>query len=163
MYRTTDARQLELEDFYLPFGGHLHANNRWVELAKLIPWEEFEEKYAEHFAEPQLGGITAKPFRMALGALLIKEKLGVSDRETVQQIRENPYLQYLIGMGSYRDEEPFDPTLMVYFRKRITAEMLTEINERIHEMQIKKNEKWKKKRKRKKKLKEKRRRTKGNC
>ncbi len=75
---------------------------------------------------------------MALGALLIKEKLGVSDRETVQQIRENHYLQYLIGLEGYRDEEPFDPTLMVHFRKRITAEMLNEINERIHEEQEKK-------------------------
>ena len=152
MYRTTDARQLELEDFYLPFGGHLNPNNRWVELAHLIPWEEFEEKYADHFAEQQLGGIAAKPFRMALGALLIKEKLGITDRETVQQIRENHYLQYLIGMEGYRDEEPFDPTLMVHFRKRITSDMLNEINERIHEEQVKKNEKLKRKMKRKKKL-----------
>ncbi len=102
-----DARQLELENFYLPFGGHLNPDNRLVELARLIPWAEFEEKYAVHFAEPHLGGITAKPFRMALGALLIKEKLGASDRETVQQIRENHYLQYLIGLESYRDEDPF--------------------------------------------------------
>ena len=153
MYRTKDGRQLELENFYLPFGGHLNPNNRWVELAQLIPWEEFEEKYAEHFAEQQLGGITAKPFRMALGALLIKEKLAVSDRETVQQIRENHYLQYLIGLEGYRDEEPFDPSSMVHFRKRITAEMLNEINERIHEEQVKKNEKPEKKLKRKKKLK----------
>jgi hypothetical protein len=33
---------------------------------------------------------------MALGALIIKEKLGISDRETVEQIRENPYLQYFM-------------------------------------------------------------------
>jgi hypothetical protein len=37
---------------------------------------------------------------MALGALIIKEKLGISDRETVEQIRENPYLQYFIGKDS---------------------------------------------------------------
>ncbi len=55
MYRTKDVRQLEIENFYLPFGGHLNPNNRWVELSQLIPWEEFEEKYAEHFAEQQLG------------------------------------------------------------------------------------------------------------
>ena len=41
---------------------------------------------------------------------------------------------------------------MVHFRKRITAEMLNEINERIHEEQVKKNEKPEKKLKRKKKL-----------
>ena len=46
-------------------------------------------------------GALAKPFRMALGALIIKEKLGISDRETVEQIKENPYLQYFIGLESY--------------------------------------------------------------
>ena len=151
MYRTKDARQLELENFYLPFGGHLNEKNRWVQLAGLIPWEEFEEQYAEHFVDYEMGA-PAKSFRMALGALLIKEKLSITDRETVEQLRENPYLQYLIGMEGYRDEAPFDASMMVHFRKRITPEMLSEINERIHEEQVKKNDKLKKKLKRKKKL-----------
>jgi len=148
MYRTKDRRQLELENFHLPFGGHLNPGNRWIELAKLIPWEEFEEKYACQFSEEERGA-PAKPFRTALGALLIKEKLGITDRETVEQIRENPYLQYVIGMEGYRDEAPFDASMMVQFRKRITAKMLQEINERIHTEQIKKNEKMKRRLKRK--------------
>ena len=37
-------------------------------------------------------GAPAKSFRMALGALIIKEKLLISDRETVEQIRKNPYI-----------------------------------------------------------------------
>ena len=41
-------------------------------------------------------GVPAKSFRMALGALIIKEKLEISDRKTVEQIRDNPYLQYFI-------------------------------------------------------------------
>ena len=55
---------------------------------------------------------------MALGALIIKEKLQISDEETVEQIRENPYLQFFTGLESYVDEAPFDPSLMVHFRKR---------------------------------------------
>lgn len=47
-------------------------------------------------------GAPAKSFRMALGALIIKERLGISDRETVEQIKENPYLQYFIGLSSYK-------------------------------------------------------------
>jgi hypothetical protein len=31
-------------------------------------------------------GVPAKSFRMALGALIIKEKLEISDRKTVEQI-----------------------------------------------------------------------------
>jgi len=46
-------------------------------------------------------GAPGKSFRMALGALIIKEKLGTSDRETVEQIQENPYLQYFIGMTEF--------------------------------------------------------------
>jgi hypothetical protein len=135
---------LELKNFHLPFGGHLNPRNRWIQLTKLIPWEEFEEKYACHFSEEEKGA-PAKPFRTALGALIIKEKLGITDRETVEQIRENPYLQYVIGMEGYRDEAPFDASMMVHFRKRITPQILQEINERIHEEQIKKNEKPKQK------------------
>jgi len=73
-----------------------------------------------------------------LGALIIKEKMDIPDEEVVEQIRENHYLQYFIGKDGYRDEPPFDSSMMVHFRKRITAEMLAEINERIHERIVKK-------------------------
>ena len=47
-------------------------------------------------------------------------------------IQENPYLQYFCGYPGYDDEKlPFDPSLMVYFRKRLTPEVLGEINEMI--------------------------------
>ncbi len=58
-------------------------------MSELIPWTEFEQEYADKFSQKM--GAPAKPFRMALGALIIKEKLGTSDRETVEQIKENPY------------------------------------------------------------------------
>jgi hypothetical protein len=96
-------------------------------MSKLIPWEEFEEKYAQNFSEKM--GAVAKPFRMALGALIIKEKLGISDRETVEQIKENPYLQYFLGIDDYTNEAPFDASLMVYFRERIGKKIVNEINE----------------------------------
>ena len=140
MYRQESSKQFNFEDFYLPFGGHLDPNNRWVRLADLIPWDEFEESYADQFAQSGQGA-PAKPFRLALGALIIKEKLGITDEETVEQIRENHYLQYLVGMEGYKDEGLFDPSMMVHFRKRITPEMLAEINERIHTEQVKKNSK----------------------
>jgi hypothetical protein len=54
---------------------------------------------------------------MALGALIIKEKLGISDRPKVEHIRKNPYLQYFIGQSSYSNGLPFDPSLLGHFRK----------------------------------------------
>jgi transposase, IS5 family len=43
MYRVD--RQHAFPDFYLPFGGRLDPENRWVKLAKIIPWHLIEEDY----------------------------------------------------------------------------------------------------------------------
>ena len=77
----------------------MSAFNRWVKMTQLIPRSEFESEYAENF--PTVMGLRAKSFRMGLGALIIKEKLGICDRPRVVEIRENPYLQYFIGQVSY--------------------------------------------------------------
>jgi hypothetical protein len=69
--------------------------------------------------------------RLALGSLIIKEKLGTSDRETVEQIKENPYLQYFIGQTHYSNEVPFDASLLVRFRERINVSLINQINERM--------------------------------
>jgi transposase, IS5 family len=128
MYRRPSS-QMVIEDFVLPFEGKLNADNRWVKLAQIIPWKEIEKKYAKLF--PSNTGTVAKPLRMALGALIIKEKCSFTDRETVDQITENPYLQYFIGLEKYQLEPPFDPSLMVYFRKRLDQNIMEEINEMV--------------------------------
>ncbi len=79
MYRKPGRQLSLLDDFYLPFSGKLRADNRWVELSQIIPWKEIEKKYSALFADGL--GAPAKPVRMALGALVIKEKCGYSDRE----------------------------------------------------------------------------------
>jgi hypothetical protein len=95
-------------------------------MSKMITWEEFEGEYTKNFKEEK--GAPAKSFRIVLGALIIKEMLGISDRETVEQIKENPYLQYFIGIESYSSEEPFEASTMVNFRKRIGMELTNKIN-----------------------------------
>ncbi|MEM1254263.1 MAG: IS5 family transposase, partial [Cyanobacteria bacterium P01_H01_bin.21] len=129
MYRQLSPGQLSFKDFYLPFGGKLSPENRWVKLAEMIPWEEFESTYSSQFSEDM--GAPAKGFRMALGALIIKEKLGVSDRETIDQIRENPYLQYFLGLHEYSDQAPFDASMLVHFRKRIGLDLVSAVNESV--------------------------------
>ena len=128
MYRRPSG-QMVLENFILPFEGKLSKNNRWIKLGMIIPWEEIEKKYADLF--PSGTGTVAKPLRMALGSLIIKEKCGFSDRETVEQITENPYLQYFIGLDFFQTKPPFDSSLLVHFRKRLGREMMKEINEMI--------------------------------
>src|SRR5690554_4110187 len=68
---------------------------------------------------------------MALGALIIKETLVLSDEELVNQLTENPYFQYFIGLPEFQKEAPFDPSMMVHFRKRLNGQVMQEINELI--------------------------------
>ena len=91
-----DSRQFSFSEYLLPFEGKLEANNRWVQLAAMVPWQSFEKQYATLFSPDR--GSPAKPFRMAFGALILKERLNCSDEELVEQIRENPYLQYFLGL-----------------------------------------------------------------
>ncbi len=129
MYKFDRDRQFKFSDFNQPMGLKMNPENRWVLKAAAIPWNEIEDRYAKLF--PGKNGMPAKPLRMALGSLLIQKQYGYSDRELVEQLRENPYYQYFIGLHGYLDKEPFAPSLLVEFRKRLTEDVLNEINEMI--------------------------------
>jgi hypothetical protein len=131
MYRKHHNGQLSIEEFHVPFGGTLDPDNRWVIFSTLMPWEELEETYAPQF-NPTTGA-PAKPVRLAFGALFIKQRLGLSDEETVEQIRENAYMQFFLGFAGYSSKSPFDPSMMVHFRKRFSEKDLKRINELIAE------------------------------
>ena len=139
MYRYSNG-QIRLSDFKQPMGMNLKESNRWVQKAMVIPWNEIEKRYAALFTNRK--GNVAKPLRLALGARIIQAEYGYSDEETALQIQENPYLQYFCGYEGYDDSRlPFDPSLMVYFRKRLTPEIIGEINEMILQDAVKPEEK----------------------
>jgi hypothetical protein len=129
MYRREHRHQLSFEDFFLPFGGKLSGDNRWIKLAELIPWDELEDDYASQFCKGF--GAPAKPFRMALGALIIKARMGLTDEELVEQVKENPYLQFFLGLEAYQYSAPFNPSMLVHFRKRLPQSVVNDCNERI--------------------------------
>ena len=120
--------QINLLDEPEYFGGiALDKDNEWVKLAKMIPWHEFEEEYADLF--PSSTGQPACSVRIALGSLLIKDRYQFSDEETVAHITMNPYLQYFIGLGAFTTKSPFDASMLTRFRKRIPLKMLEEVND----------------------------------
>ena len=129
MYHKKNRQQLEFLDFYLPFSGYLDPENRWIALARLMPWELAEEIYHADLCEDSGAPIVSA--RVALSALIIKERLGLTDRETVEAIRENPYLQFFIGYEEFSQDRPFDASLMVDFRKRFGEEGMQRIGEAI--------------------------------
>jgi hypothetical protein len=131
VYKLTDA-QMTIR-FELPFAGKLTPNNRWVRLAHIIPWDKLEEisRYGKNFGKT---GNPALPFRVAFGALIIQTRLKTSDEETVEQVRENPYLQYFLGLKKYEDRSPFSASLLVHFRKRLSGKTLNKLNLKVLEL-----------------------------
>jgi hypothetical protein len=114
-------------DFFLPFGGKLDEENRWVQLARLVPWAEAEKKYGQFFKDTFRGQQTLS-LRMGLGALIIQERMQLTDRETLESISENPYMQYFLGLSGFEMKQPFHHSMMTHFRKRLT-DVLAELNE----------------------------------
>lgn len=139
MYQSQYDNQLSFEEFELQFGGRLRSDNRWVRLAKLVPWEKLEKKYARQFSKKS--GRPALPLRVGLGALIIKARYDLSDEDVVEQISENPYLQYFLGYTRFEFEDPFDSSYLTYFRKRIKLQTIQEMTEMI--LDIEKGQKTK--------------------
>ncbi len=124
------ANQLELVGFESAFTKHLDPNNRWVRLSKQIPWDKIANVYQRQLNNFFTGAEGINP-RVAIGAIFIKHMCDLSDRETVQQIQENVYMQYFIGYSGFSYQPVFDPSLFVDLRKRFGAEQINEINETI--------------------------------
>jgi hypothetical protein len=122
--------QLSLGCFKTPFEQHLNFKNRWVLLATLIPWDEVCNLYLKHVGISDTGRPPLNP-RVVLGSLIIKHICNLDDRETVDQISENIYMQYFLGYSSFTSEAPFDASLFVEFRKRLGMDALNAINEKI--------------------------------
>lgn len=138
MYEKECKDQLTFEDFYLPFGGHLKGDNRWVKARDNVDWKLIEEKYEKALANTGMGA-KAISAQVAFGALMIKTMLNLTDEETVQSISENPYMQYFLGYEGFVDEKPFDSSMMTIFRQRISAEMVDEITKEAIAKELKKN------------------------
>lgn len=117
--------QIRFEDFVFPFG-ELDSENEWVKLADLVPWKTVELEYAKQFVD---NGHPAHPARVALGALIIKQRLKCSDEWTVRHVSENPYLQYFLGMKEYTFKAPFGASTIVEFRKRFPPKAVAAILE----------------------------------
>jgi hypothetical protein len=122
--------QLLLDGFQTPFDQTLNPENRWVVLAHLIPWDEICNMYLKHVGISSTGRPALSP-RVVIGSLIIKHMCNLDDREAVDQMSENIYMQYFLGYSSFTNEPPFDASLFVEFRKRLGMESVNAINERI--------------------------------
>lgn len=128
MIRYQSAAQTSLKGF-APFADHLDENNRWVVLGRALPWDELAAIYYRALSARQ--GRPALDARRVIGAMIIKHKLRLDDRGTVEAIVENPYLQWFCGFSAFSTKAIFDASLMVALRKRMGAEVFEHMNQAI--------------------------------
>jgi len=117
MIRYRSEKQLKIEEFRTPFEMKLQKDNRWVILADKLPWDELANIYYRSLS-PGMGA-PAKDARLVIGALIIKHTLGLDDRETIETIRENMYIQYFLGLCEYTYYDVFDRSLFTTLRYRM--------------------------------------------
>lgn len=126
MYMKED-KQITIFQFGQTAGLELDPENRWVKMADKVDWDKIEDRYCHLYCAEN--GARAKPIRLAVCAMLIKQIEDFADEKVVLHIQENPYMQYFCGIKEFSRKLPFVPSLMVEFRKRFNEEVISEINE----------------------------------
>lgn len=121
--------QLTLACFESPFGD-LDYTNRWVKLSNSIPWDAVVNLYRKYHPPKDTGRRSVNP-RILIGAVIIKHLNDYDDRETIEQIKENIYLQYFLGYTGFSTEAPFDASVFVDIRKKLTPDLLQSISEQL--------------------------------
>lgn len=131
MIRYKSSRQISIEEFKTPFVQFCEKSksNRWVKLATILPWDELANIY---YKKLSLGkGAPSKDARIIIGAIIIKHKLKLDDRGTIEIIKENAYMQYFLGLSAYTEEEVFDASLFPTIRKRLGVSEFNSMNDEI--------------------------------
>lgn len=103
--------------FYSTFEEQLNHNHPLYKLAQTINWKVFDEAFSKHYSLTQ--GKPAKPIRLMVGLLILKQVRNLSDESVVEQWAENSYYQYFSGETYFSPNPPCVATELVEFRKRI--------------------------------------------
>jgi len=110
----------------------LNPKHRLYELSNRIPWEEFESAFSGMYSHT---GRSAKPVRLMVSLLLLKQMYDISDEGVVAQWVQNPYFQYFSGEEVFQWEFPCAPSDLVHFRHRIGeagVQKILEVSIKIH-------------------------------
>jgi IS5 family transposase len=106
--------------FFTTFEEQLNHQHPLFQLAKAIQWQVFESAFSKHYSPTH--GKPAKPIRLMVSLLILKQLRNLSDESIVEHWSENAYYQYFSGEQSFRAERPCVATELVEFRKRIGSE-----------------------------------------
>ena len=81
--------------FYSTFEEQLNHQHPLYILANTIQWNVFDEAFSKHYSKTM--GAPAKPIRLMVSLLILKQLRNLSDESVVEQWSENAYYQYFSG------------------------------------------------------------------
>ncbi len=85
-------------------------------LAEKLDWNVFESEFAPLYSSV---GQPAKPIRLMVGLLILKQLYDLGDETVMTECVSNPYFQYFCGETVFQWKFPCDPSDLVRFRHRI--------------------------------------------
>ncbi len=111
----------------------LDPSDPLLRLASVLPWHELDQAFTQHYSQGL--GRPAKPIRLLVGLLILKQLENLSDEAVVLQFKRNPYYQAFCGFREFSCKLPCDSTELVHFRKRIGAagvDQLFQLSVKLH-------------------------------
>jgi hypothetical protein len=131
MFKYTPASELRNQIFKSPFDATLDPSNRWVQMEKIVPWDEMASILAGRMSNLGKGSVD---LRYVLGAMLVKGLEDLSDEDVMLRIQESSYMQYFVGLRHWHKEQLFTPEVLVAVRKRLGEEGMSQMNDVILQM-----------------------------
>lgn len=129
MYDYISKNQQKIEEFKTDFELALDPKNRWIQLSSITPWDDLVREYIKSL-NPKYGTPGLNP-RVAVGSLIVKHKLNLSDEEIVRTIQENIFIQYFLGLDRYHPKPLFHPSVFVDLRKRMGIANYDRVSQKI--------------------------------
>ena len=129
MYDYISENQQKIEEFKTDFELALDPKNRWIQLSSITPWDDLVKEYTRSL-NPKYGTPGLNP-RVAVGSLIVKHKLNLSDEETVRTIQENIFIQYFLGLDRYHPKPLFHPAVFVDLCKRMGVANYDKVSKKI--------------------------------
>ena len=103
----------------------INLKNPLCLLSENIPWEVFEQEFEKYYRKDF--GRPAKPIRLMVSLLILKQMFNESDENVVSRWQENPYWQHFSGEEYFQWKFPCDDSELTKFRNRIGVEGVEKI------------------------------------
>lgn len=102
----------------------IDLNHELVLLSQKIDWKSLENEFTSLYSNT---GAPAKPIRLMVGLLILKQVYNLGDETVIPTWISNPYMQYFCGEAHFQWKMPCDPSDLVHFRKRMGAKGIEKI------------------------------------